>query len=149
MVQKAHNVHKELLKKLAGACTHTHSIIANLREFEFVCLQQFVCLQLAKGAAQAAGEMTKQVEMAVLGSPEDTAEETGSAVDWRDHLAEEAQRLLGKHIVKCWKYDTIRALSPNYCSVVWLMGEKKTKDGFNGLLCIMRDCEGLSGLYSM
>ncbi len=53
--------------KCKAICGKAHSIVRSLCEFESVCLQQFFCLQLSKGAAQCAGEGTKRVEMAVLG----------------------------------------------------------------------------------
>ena len=143
-------------------------IVCNVRELESVCLQSFCSLQVSGGAAVAAHDGVKRVEISVLnvfrphrnkqkraGKQALSSQEESDESTCAD--AEDGQAVSSSNVDRCgwdkrmWtitRHEACRVIGTHSTECVWLLERPRRGRGFRTMLRILSMSRGLHGLYS-
>ena len=112
---------------------YANAKIKSIRQLQSICLQDFVHLWVTDGAATAADDQHKRIEMSV------TCPTSAEGVH-ADHDA---------RMKTLQSSEVVRVIGTHSAEQVWLMRHTERVRGLNGLVQLLFKARGLAGVYSL
>jgi len=121
-------------------------LVPDARTLESISLQQFLQIALCDGAATAAGNGDKLVEMSVMSTT--TFEEEVSAALHHAKLKPPRASTISDRMKKLQSSQVVRVTGCHEPEIVWYVDPPERYHGTLGLVEILWDAQGLDGVYS-